>query len=46
MLRFFADFTEAQAAQALGWPVGTVKSMTARALGALRANDLAEEALR
>lgn len=46
VLRFFDDFSEAQAAQALGWPVGTVKSTTARALDALRAAQLAEETLR
>ena len=46
VLRFFDDFTEAQVAAALGWPVGTVKSTTARALVALRATELAEETLR
>jgi DNA-directed RNA polymerase specialized sigma24 family protein len=46
VLRFFDDFTEAQAAEALGWPLGTVKSTTARALSALRATELAEETLR
>ncbi len=38
MLRYHADLTEAATAQALGISVGTVKSYTARALAALRAN--------
>jgi RNA polymerase sigma-70 factor (sigma-E family) len=42
VLRFLADMSEAQTAAALGWPVGTVKSTTARALGALRAAGLVE----
>ncbi|GAA1531815.1 SigE family RNA polymerase sigma factor [Dactylosporangium maewongense] len=37
MLRFHADLTEAQTAQAMGISVGTVKSYTARALDRLRA---------
>jgi RNA polymerase sigma-70 factor (sigma-E family) len=37
MLRFHADLTEASTAQVLGVSVGTVKSQTARAFGALRA---------
>lgn len=36
VLRFYADQSEAQTAQALGLPVGTVKSATSRALAALR----------
>lgn len=35
VLRFYADFTEAQAAAALGVAVGTIKSRCARALAAL-----------
>lgn len=42
VLRYFEDLSEAETAAALGWPVGTVKSTTARALSALRAGDLAE----
>jgi RNA polymerase sigma-70 factor (sigma-E family) len=38
MLRYHADLTEAQTADALRISVGTVKSYTARALAALRAN--------
>jgi DNA-directed RNA polymerase specialized sigma24 family protein len=36
--RYHADLTETATAQALGVSVGTVKSYTARALAALRAN--------
>jgi RNA polymerase sigma-70 factor (sigma-E family) len=36
VLRFYEDLTERQAADALGWPIGTVKSTTSRALSALR----------
>lgn len=39
VLRFFADLSEAQSAEALGVPPGTVKSRTARALAALSAHD-------
>jgi RNA polymerase sigma-70 factor (sigma-E family) len=50
VLRFFDDLSEADTAAALGWPVGTVKSTTSRALAALRdsglAADLAEEEVR
>jgi len=35
--RYFLDLSEAETAQVLGWPVGSVKSRTARALGRLRA---------
>ena len=38
MLRFHADMTETDTAAAMGVSVGTVKSYTARALAALRAN--------
>lgn len=36
VLRFYDDLSEADTAQALGWPVGSVKSTTSRALAALR----------
>ena len=36
VLRFYDDLSEEAVAQALGWPVGTVKSTTSRALAALR----------
>jgi len=36
VLRYYEDLTEAQTAQVLGCTVGTVKSHTSRALGALR----------
>ena len=38
MLRFHADLTEAATAETLGIGIGTVKSYTARALAALRAD--------
>ncbi len=38
MLRYHADLTEAQTAEVLGIRLGTVKSYTARALAALRAD--------
>jgi RNA polymerase sigma-70 factor (sigma-E family) len=38
VLRFFADLSERQTAEALGVPAGTVKSRTARALAALSAH--------
>ena len=34
--RYFLDLSEAETAQVLGWPLGTVKSRTYRALGRLR----------
>ncbi|MGH9091129.1 MAG: SigE family RNA polymerase sigma factor [Acidimicrobiales bacterium] len=37
VLRYVDDLSEAEAAETLGWPVGTVKSTSARALGLLRA---------
>ena len=40
VLRFWADASEAETAQALGVAVGTVKSRTSRALAALRASGL------
>lgn len=39
VLRYFADLTEAQTADALGVSVGTVKSQTSRALAKLRVDD-------
>lgn len=42
VLRFFDDLTEAQAAEALGITVGTVKSQTSRALRSLRESGLLE----
>jgi RNA polymerase sigma-70 factor (sigma-E family) len=39
VLRYFEDLSEAQAAEALGVTVGTVKSQTARALAALRLDE-------
>jgi RNA polymerase sigma factor (sigma-70 family) len=42
VLRFVADMSEAETGAALGWPLGTVKSTTARALGALRAAGMVE----
>lgn len=40
VLRFLDDLSETEAADALGWPVGTVKSTTARAIAALRVSGL------
>lgn len=42
VLRYLDDLSEADAAAALGWKVGTVKSTTARALAALRVAGLDE----
>lgn len=36
VLRYFEDLTEAQTAEVLGWPVGTVKSKVSRAMDRLR----------
>jgi len=40
--RYLLDLSEAETAQTLGWPLGTVKSRTARALAKLRARLSAE----
>ena len=42
-LRFVADLSEHQTAEALGVPVGTVKSRTARAIEQIQHSDLREE---
>jgi len=34
--RYFLDLSEAETAQVLGWPLGSVKSRTSRALNRLR----------
>jgi RNA polymerase sigma factor (sigma-70 family) len=36
VLRYYEDLTEAQTAEVLGWPVGTVKSTVSRAMERLR----------
>jgi RNA polymerase sigma-70 factor (ECF subfamily) len=41
--RYLLDLSEAETAVALGWPKGTVKSRTARALGRLREHLAGEE---
>jgi len=41
--RYLLDLSEAETAVALGWPKGTVKSRTARALGRLRDHLAGEE---
>ena len=43
MLRYYADFTEAQTAAVLGVAVGTVKSRCARALTTLAADPSLQE---
>lgn len=40
VLRYLEDLSEEETASALGWPVGTVKSTTSRAIGALRKTNL------
>jgi len=42
VLRFVADLSEAQVAEVLGVPVGTVKSRTARAIARIDLTDLRE----
>lgn len=42
VLRFYDDLSETETAAVLGWPIGTVKSTTARALQSLRAAGLDE----
>jgi RNA polymerase sigma factor (sigma-70 family) len=42
VLRFFADLPVRQVSHLLGYPEGTVKTLTARALAALRDNHLVE----
>ena len=41
--RYFLDLSEAETAQVLRWPLGSVKSRTSRALGHLRGLVLAED---
>ncbi|HEY3258879.1 MAG TPA: sigma-70 family RNA polymerase sigma factor [Pseudonocardiaceae bacterium] len=41
--RFFLELTEAETAHVLGWPIGSVKSRTARALAKLRSTVPREE---
>jgi RNA polymerase sigma-70 factor (ECF subfamily) len=41
--RYFLDLSEAETAQVLRWPLGSVKSRTSRALGRLRGLMLAED---
>ena len=38
VLRFLLDYSEQETAKMLGWPKGTVKSRTSRALDRLRAS--------
>jgi RNA polymerase sigma-70 factor (sigma-E family) len=40
VLRFYDDLSEVDTARALGWPLGTVKSTTSRALASLRSAGL------
>lgn len=46
VLRFFADLSEQQAADALGVPAGTVKSRAARAIRQLSEDDSLAESMR
>ena len=43
VLRYYADLSVAQVAEVMGCPEGTVKTLTSRAIAALRAQGLAEE---
>jgi RNA polymerase sigma factor (sigma-70 family) len=42
ILRFFADLPVREVSELLGYPEGTVKTLTARALASLRTTELAE----
>lgn len=43
VLRFFLDLSVREVSELLGYPEGTVKTLTARAVAALRASDLADQ---